>query len=95
MYSGREMNMKVINENQAHCWYFIKPRTMQLHTVCTISFFSHISAHFLIGRHVVGTDTKKGKKKPAAAANSGTHSDVQILCDDLYCGMRLGIMQIS
>lgn len=71
--------MKVVNENQALCWYFIKPRTKQVHTVCTISSFPHISAHVLSSvtwLEPLPPIIKKEVREPAAAAKSGTCSDM-------------------
>lgn len=94
MYSGHEMNMKVINKNQARSLYFIKPRTMQMQTVCAMSFSPHMYLFF--NRMSCGYNWyKKGreKKKTAAAANSGAHSDKNrfymkiyiVACDWVLC----------
>ena len=63
MYNGRGTNMKVTNENQAHCWCFIKPRTMRRQSVCTISLFSRYLNSFLIVGRVVNRYRKKKKGK--------------------------------
>lgn len=53
--------MKVVNENQTHCCYFIRSWAIQWQTLCAISFFT-IFAHLSLSV-VCLTDTKREKLK--------------------------------